>query len=271
MSSNQGFPSGGKNNPGEQDFSLSDLLPDLMPGTTADVASRPPTSAEPLSPDLNDMSGLFAPSTTFKSPKKPAKKSSSLENFFSGWRMVVLAVLILFGIPLAIFGGFVLLANLGSSLPTAQQLAQQASTPLPTVFSVTPRFTPNDAQATATAVAVSHLSPAAATALAEATPAPQPSPAAGGNSTSCNSAPAFVGIAAYPCATTVNSNQNWNAFFAPVLTPLGQLGVHLVGNQLRYDIVSDDPAKVISHYSADLRGKGYNVHVWSDHWLGFYW
>ena len=210
------FSPAGKNTQSEPEFSLSDFLPDLL--------DEPVNSARPMPPPVS----FVPPSVPPSFEPTPARLDTPKEIKpvgLGGLKPLLLvgAGLLLF--PLLLVGIFLLIIN-SQSLPSSDELARAAQTPVATVFSISQPPT---------------------------TKAPTPLPAActnGGGS-------AFGPFDPYPCARQTTSPANWDAFFTLADQQLSQNGVRLVGTERRYDVVNDRPDQILAFYAKSLRPKGY--------------
>ncbi len=225
------FSTGGKNKRPDQDVSLSDLLPGLL-------ADSPP----PVSPGQTS----YRPVTV-----QPPSEEESLPERRGGLgevKIIIFAALGLILFPLIVVGIVLLLVN-NQAGPTPEQLAQSATTPLPTVFSITPPSSGKAGSVATPARTIPNSSPVP-TLLPLTVIAPLPA---------CGPGAAFAGIDGYSCVRTMASTANWDSFFSLAEPQLNQNGIRVVGNQHRYDVTKDDPGRVLGFYSASLLGKGYNL------------
>ena len=123
-------------NPGtDSEFSLSDLLPDLLdtPPTPAPASAKP--AASPF-PDLPANPELAA-ALLAEEPEAQEEKESA-----GNIRWVVLAVVGGILVPAILVGLFIFVVNNFFTLNQPDQIVQAARTPVPTVYSITPAPTP---------------------------------------------------------------------------------------------------------------------------------
>jgi hypothetical protein len=222
--------------------SLANLLPEYFddyPGSPTGDPKDGPT-IPPASPGLPP--GLVAP------PVRPAtiKKTRPRKGNFSYMALGLVAVVGLVVVPLLIFGVFVLIANLQPAQNTINVGA--ASTPLATVFSITPLPT------NATPALTAKATPAKNTAApANATPA-HTAPASG----ACPVQNAFDRVAFYSCARPVQVSSAFSGYFSLTELQLAQDGQNGPAARRYYAVSGDSPAQVLSFYANLLPPQGYS-------------
>jgi hypothetical protein len=214
--------------------SLANLLPEYFDDWGHHPTGNPqggPT-IPPASPGLPP--GLVAP------PVRPAtvKKTKTRRDGFNYMTLGIVAVVGIVIVPLLVFGVFVLIANLQPAQNTINVGA--ASTPLATVFSITPLPT----NATPAPTAKGTAAPANAT----------PVPASG----ACPVQNAFGQVAFYSCARPVQVSSAFSGYFSLTELQLAQDGQNGPAARRYYSVTGDSPAQVLSFYASLLPAQGYS-------------
>jgi hypothetical protein len=222
-----------KPNP-EDKSSLADLLPDLFETPlTAQNSGKPLSSVSPA-PDPFDLRQL-----SISGDDRPARSGRKEFNFVL---LGLVAVAGLVVVPLVIFGVFIFIAN---SQPAPKTIdVVQATTPLVTVFSITPApVKPTPAPA----------SPSAAKSTAPASPSAARSPVAA----ACPTQTAFGGVELYSCSQPVQVTGSFSGYFGLAELHLAQNGQNGPGGGRLFVVTGDSPAKVLQFYAASLAAQGY--------------
>jgi hypothetical protein len=211
-----------KPNP-EDKSSLADLLPDLFETPLTAQNSGKPLSPVSPAPDPFDLRQL-----SISGDDRPARSGRKEFNFVL---LGLVAVAGLVVVPLVIFGVFIFIAN---SQPAPKTIdVVQATTPLVTVFSITP-------------------------APVKPTPAPaSPSAARSPVAAACPTQTAFGGVELYSCSQPVQVTGSFSGYFGLAELHLAQNGQNGPGGGRLFVVTGDSPAKVLQFYAASLAAQGY--------------
>jgi hypothetical protein len=209
-------------NPGtDSEFSLSDLLPDLLDTPPASKAASAPAPAKPAAspspfPDLPANPELAASLLAEASEEQEEQEGTG------NIRWVVLAVVGGILVPAILVGLFILVVNNFFTLNQPDQIVQEARTPVPTVYSVTPL------------------------------PTPRP--------TSSCARPATVGpFDGFNCAREIPASGDFTTFFSLADLQLNQDGQRAVGPEKHFQAVSANPTEILQFYASSLKAKGYTL------------
>ncbi|MDB5078351.1 MAG: hypothetical protein JWP00_275 [Chloroflexi bacterium] len=211
-----------KPNP-EDKSSLAELLPDLFETPLTAQNSGKPLSPVSPAPDPFDLRQL-----SISGDDRPARSGRKEFNFVL---LGLVAVAGLVVVPLVIFGVFIFIAN---SQPAPKTIdVVQATTPLVTVFSITP-------------------------APVKPTPAPaSPSAARSPVAAACPTQTAFGGVELYSCSQPVQVTGSFSGYFGLAELHLAQNGQNGPGGGRLFVVTGDSPAKVLQFYAASLAAQGY--------------
>ncbi|MBN9389544.1 MAG: hypothetical protein J0I20_16060 [Chloroflexi bacterium] len=235
--------------------SLANLLPEYF-----DDWDNHPTGSPQSGPVIPPTSPGLPPGLVAPPVRKATVKTKTRKEGFNYMALGIVAVVGVLIVPLLIFGVFVLIANLQPAQTTINVGA--ASTPLATVFSITPQ--PANATPAPTAkgtpakstVAPGNATPAKGTAAAaNATPAhTTTAPASGG----CPVQNAFDQVAFYSCARPVQVSSAFSGYFSLTELQLAQDGQNGPSARRYYAVTADSPAQVLSFYASLLPTQGYS-------------
>lgn len=196
--------------------SLADLLPEYFD-------EYPAAPGTPSTANGRASSPVGSPTPPRQTPLKTASRKSN-------FNYIVLGLVALGGIvvlPMLIFGIFFVIAKTEPARTTYN--IGDASTPLATVYSVTPG-------------------------AANSTPAPQTS---AGNNAACPVQAAFGQVELYSCAKPLQSGGTFSVYFSPAETQLVQDGQNGPPANRSFAVSGDSPAKVLSFYASLMAAQGY--------------
>lgn len=224
--------------PAQPETSLSDLLPEFFETPPANQNSGPLVQSTPDRSATPEVDNILIPFREV--PVKSRQK---------GFNYVPLAIAAVVGIiivPLLIFGVFVFIANNQPARTTID--VAQASTPLATVFSITPgpaNLTPAPV-GNGTTVGNGTVQPSAAAAKSPVV-------------NQCPAQVAFGSVELYSCSRLVQAGGDFTTYFGLAEVQLAQTGQNGPAANRVYAVSGDSPAKVLQFYATSLVAQGYTL------------
>lgn len=211
--------------------SLADLLPEFFESPQSAPTSAQPAPVEPLG--TNDPQ--LIPVQTV--PVKPRQKG------FNYVPLVIVAVVGMIVVPLVILGVFIFIAN---NQPTHTTIdVASATTPLPTVFSITP------GAAATTAPAANGTAPASSPGASAAAKSPAPT------ANPCPPRTVFGSVELYTCSQVIQANTTFTNYIGLAEVQMAQAGQNGPAANRVYAVSGDSPAKVMQFYVSSLAAQGF--------------
>lgn len=215
--------------PAPPETSLADLLPEFFETPSPIQNSRLPVVPVNSNHVMLEADPVFLPLRPV-----PVRSRENKSNYVL---LAIVAVIGMIVIPLIVIGVFFFIAN-NQPAPTTVDVVQ-ATTPLVTVFSITPA--PGNLTS---APAVSGTIPASAASK---------SPAA----TQCPPKIAFGSVELYSCSQPVQANSVFSNYFGLAELQLAQTGQNSPAGSRIYAVSGDSPTRVLQFYATLLTAQGY--------------